>query len=231
MVDPLYGASNAQAAVDQLLAATNAKRTSSATTGRDSVGKEAFLTLLVTQLRNQDPTNPLEPHEFAAQLAQFTSVEQLTTLNAGVETLAQQGQLNTLMGETAFSASLVGKTIVAQGDQVEVPVTGAARVRLDVGTGGGEATITLKDKNGRVVAERPLGRLPAGQQNVDLPSDLPVGSYTYEIQCTGPNGSKVPVRTFVSGRVEGVHFTNGVITLRVGALDIPLSNLSEIGQP
>src|SRR5262245_59898425 len=96
MVDPLSlnpAASSAAAAA------------SAPSSGRDSIGKDAFLQLLVTQLRNQDPTSPLQPYEFAAQLAQFSSVEQLTQLNAGVSALGGQSQLNTLMSETAFSAS------------------------------------------------------------------------------------------------------------------------------
>ena len=198
---------------------------------RDTVGKEAFLKLLITQLKNQDPTSTMQQHEFAAQLAQFSSVEQLTTLNTGIQDIAAQGQLNTLMSQTAFSASLVGKDVIAQGDQVDVPTTGAGRVRLDVGIGGGNVEITLKDKNGHIVAMRPLGRVEAGAHNVDLPGDLPAGSYTYSVKCTGANGSDVPVRTFVTGQVSGVHFSSSGITLRIGNLEIPLADLSELGQP
>ena len=187
--------------------------------------------MLVTQLRNQDPTSPLQPHEFAAQLAQFSSVEQLTQLNAGMGALTGASQLNTLMGETAFSASLVGKEIVAAGNKVEIPNTGAGVVRLDVGLGGGVGTITLKDENGRVVATRPIGELKAGLQNVTLPADLPPGTYTYSVSCTGGNKSDVSVRTFVTGQVDSVHFDNGRITLRVGKLEVQLEDLSAIGKP
>jgi flagellar basal-body rod modification protein FlgD len=225
--------SSSTASVEQLLASTSAQRASSkiATGSRDSVDKDAFLKLLVAQLRNQDPTNTLKPHEFAAQLAQFTSVEQLTTLNNGVAQLAAQTQLGTLMSQTSFSASLVGKTIVAQGDQVEVPATGVGKIRIDVGLGGGDAELVLKDSNGREVAKRPLGHVGAGSQTLELPADLPPGQYHYSVTCKGGNGGSVNVRTFTTGRVDGVHFSNGAITLRMGSMEIQLSDLSEIGQP
>src|SRR5262249_30171357 len=130
-----------------------------------------------------------------------------------------------------FSASLVGKSIVATGNAVEIPASGAGVVRVEVGTGGGDATITLKDKSGKVVADRPLGHLDAGVQNVTLPADLPPGDYTYSVRSTGANKSDVPVRTYITGRVDGVHFGNGTVTLRLGKLEIPLDDLSEIGAP
>lgn len=235
MVVPLSAISSlppsSTASVESVLATANAKSSSGAANARDTVGKQDFLTLLVTQLKNQDPTNPLQPHEFAAQLAQFTSVEQLTQLNAGISTLQDQNQLSTLMSETSFSASLVGKTIVAQGDQVEIPKSGPGSVRIDVGLGGGAGTLTLKDANGKVVATAPLGKLAAGPQTVQLPADLPPGNYHYTVECKGANDSNVAVRTFVTGTVDGVHFSNGSITLRVGSMEIGIDALSEIGKP
>jgi flagellar basal-body rod modification protein FlgD len=219
-----------QSVLDRLNGRTGTSSTGG-TGSRDSVGKDAFLKLLVTQLKNQDPTSTMQPNEFAAQLAQFSSVEQLTTLNTGISQLASQGQLNTLMSQTAFSASLVGKDIIAEGDKVDIPTTGAGHVRLDVGVGGGNAEITLTDANGHTVATRAIGRVEAGAHTVELPSDLPAGSYTYSIKCTGANGSDVPVKTFITGQVNGVHFSTSGITLRVGNLEIPLSDLSELGQP
>ena len=154
-----------------------------------------------------------------------------STVRTGMNSLASASQLNTLMSETAFSASLVGKDIVAAGNQVEIPNTGPGTVRIDVGLGGGTGTITLKDASGREVATRPIGQLKAGVQTVTLPADLPPGTYTYSVKCTGANQSSVNVQTFVTGQVAGVHFDNGRITLRIGNLEVQLENLSEIGKP
>lgn len=222
MVDPVSGST---------ATSPPASNSSASALAQNSIGKDAFLKLLVTQLRNQDPTSPMQPYEFAAQLAQFSSVEQLTELNSAVNALGGESQLNTLMSETSFSASLVGKDIVAAGNKVQIPKDTPGVVRIDVGIGGGSGTITLTDANGKVVAERPIGSLKAGVQNVTLPGDLPPGAYTYSVKCTGANGSDVAVKTFVTGHVDGVHFDNGKITLRLGDIEVQIEDLSEIGKP
>jgi flagellar basal-body rod modification protein FlgD len=67
---------------------TDASTTASKTLESDGMGRDAFLQLLVTKLKNQDPTNPATDTEFLGQLAQFSSLEQLTSINAAVTSLA-----------------------------------------------------------------------------------------------------------------------------------------------
>jgi flagellar basal-body rod modification protein FlgD len=195
---------------------------------RAQLGKDEFLTLLVTQLRNQDPLNPLEPHEFAAQLAQFTSVEQLAQLNSGVAAQLQGAQLSLLMNQAAFSASLIGRAVVATGDQVEIPAEGAGRLRVDVGGGGGRATLRLLDATGREIARRDLGQVPPGAQTLELPGDLPPGVYACRVEVEGADGAAVPVTTYTTGTVDAVEFRDGVIVLRIGRLEVTLDDVIEI---
>lgn len=75
-------------------AATDNASAASTTTTRDSLGQDAFLKLLTTQLANQDPLNPMDNQEYIAQLAQFSSLEQLTQMSQGMTTLVQ---LNTAL--------------------------------------------------------------------------------------------------------------------------------------
>ena len=227
---PLSSSSAALAVAGSGSSTSSSPASSGSAASRDGIGKEAFLRLLVTQLRNQDPTSPLQPHEFAAQLAQFTSVEQLSQLNTGLAALGDQTQFNTMLSETAFSASLVGKDIVAQGNKLAVTNSNPGRARIDVGLGGGVGTLTLKSPDGSL-RKVELGHLVAGVQAIELPADIPPGSYTYSVQVTGANNSDVAVRTFTVGRVDGVHFANGRITLRIGAIEVELGELSEIGAP
>lgn len=193
-----------------------------------SLDREAFLTLLVTQLRNQDPFSTLQPHEFAAQLAQFSSVEQLTNLNDAVAAQSQATHLATFLSETSLSASLLGRYIVAEGDQVLVPADGRGEVRVEVGGQGGSGTLHLFDSAGREVATVDLGHLSPGRQTIALPSDLSPGSYTYSLTVDGGEGVTVPVVTYTSGVVDGVYFRDGDIILRVGTIEVPLDALAEI---
>lgn len=202
--------------------------TTNATAPKKSLDKDAFMTLLVTQLRNQDPMNPSDSSQLAAQLAQFTSVEQLTQLNDAVASQQLSLQEATLLSKTSLSASLIGRSVIAEGDEVNVPTSGSAQVRIEVGPGGGHAKLRLLDSNGKEVTTRDLGTLPAGRQTLKLPADLPAGTYHYTVDVTGPNATKVAVTTFTMGTVDGVSFKNGQIVLRIGTLEVPMDNLAEI---
>ncbi len=195
---------------------------------KTEMDRDAFLTLLVAQLKHQDPTSPLQPHEFAAQLAQFSSVEQLTELNARFEAQAQATQLSTLVGQTSLSAALIGRVVVAEGNQVSIPSGGAGEIRVDIGGTGGVARLRLLDAKGQAVAERDLGQLPPGSQTLMLPADLPPGDYHYALEVTGPNSSVVPVTTYTTGTVSGVSFQNGQIMLRLGGIEVTLESLAAI---
>lgn len=201
---------------------------SSDITRSQGLGKNEFLTLLVAQLKNQDPLSPLQPHEFAAQLAQFTSVEQLTALNDAVATQSEMSQLVALLGKTTFGTSLIGKQVLAVDDQVSVSAAEQAQVKVEVGANGGAATLTLKDKTGRVVATRDLGNLPPGLQTLKLPADLPPGNYHYSIEVKGPGDTVVPVQTYTSGIVKGLVLKDGALMLQVGDLEVPLDYVTEI---
>jgi flagellar basal-body rod modification protein FlgD len=202
--------------------------TTSSTTPKKSLDKDAFMTLLVTQLRNQDPMNPADSSQLAAQLAQFTSVEQLSQLNDAVASQELSLQEATLLSKTSLSASLIGRRAIAEGNQVCVPATGSAQIRIEVGAGGGQAKLRLLDSSGNEVATRELGVIPAGRQTITLPADLPAGTYHYEVTVTGANDTKVAVATFTRGIVDGVTFKNGQIVLRIGSMEVALDDLAEI---
>jgi flagellar basal-body rod modification protein FlgD len=202
--------------------------TAGSTAPKQSLDKDAFMTLLVTQLKNQDPMNPSDSSQLAAQLAQFTSVEQLTQLNDAVASQELSLREATLLSKTSLSASLIGRRVVAEGNQVSVPTTGSAQVRIEVGAGGGQAKLRLLDSSGAEVATRELGVLPAGRQTLTLPADLPAGTYRYEIKVTGPKDTAVAVATFTRGTVDGVSFKNGQIVLRIGGMEVAMDDLAEI---
>jgi flagellar basal-body rod modification protein FlgD len=201
----------------------------SGSTERVDTNKDAFLTLLLTQLQNQDPLSPLQAHEFASQLASFTSVEQLTQLNAELAFQTDGVLLATQLSKTALSASLIGRQIVAEGDSVIIPDSGSAVVHVDVGATGGSATLRLLDASGKEVASRDLGVIPGGRQTLSLPDDLPAGTYRYELLVTDEQGSAVPVVTYTAGVVEGVTFRDGQILLRIGSIEVDLEALTDIG--
>ena len=209
--------------------APTASASSSATGAGTALGKDAFLKMLVAQLKNQDPMNPMDGKDLAAQLAQFSSVEQLTQLNTAIATQTQVSQMDTLVGQSALSASLIGRNVEAVGNSVVVDPTTPTTVKVDIAGTGGAGTLTLKDANGNVVATRDLGPLRVGDgQTLTLPADLPAGKWSYSVDVKAANGKTATVTTYETGVVSAVEFKNGNIVLTAGGLEIPLSDLVRI---
>jgi len=211
-------------------AAATAKTTAPATAG-GAMGKDQFLKLLVAQLKNQDPMNPSNGQEMAAQLAQFSSLEQLTQIGSSLET--QGGYLQGVIGSLAASGAMgaVGKPVVAYGDHLNVPADEA--VRFTVGGGGGAATLRVFDAAGKEISSRELGTLKAGEQSAqvsDLTAGLAAGWYRYEVEVVDANGKEVPCATYTAATVDGVRYTPEGPLLTAGELTIPYEALVEIGR-
>lgn len=103
--------------------------TSSAVKG-GQLGKQEFLQLLVTQLRHQDPLNPSDPQDFAAQLAQFSTLEQLINIGDQLKQSTATDQALAQMFNASSALSLIGRNIIAEGDGVTVPDDGDVSVTV-----------------------------------------------------------------------------------------------------
>ena len=149
-------------------------------TGQSSMGKDAFLKLLVAQLKNQDPLKPQDSTQFVAELAQFSSLEQTMAINDRLDTLSlqSQGLANT---ETV---SLVGKIATVRGNLVTSDGTGVG-VPVSFGLSGDAAdvTVTVRNQAGEVVRTIEIGAKNQGLVKVqwDGRNDggvvQPAGSY------------------------------------------------------
>jgi flagellar basal-body rod modification protein FlgD len=213
--------------IDPTSAATLFAPPATPAANRSQMGKDEFLQLLVTQLRHQDPMSPMEPHEFAAQLAQFSSVEQLTQLNDSMSANIAATKTASIIGQTALGASLIGKTVIAEGNQVSIDSAGSGSIRFDAANAG-SGHLRLLDENGKIVQESDLGAVAQGPQTMAVPAGLPPGTYHYEVDVTAADGSVTHAATFTTGVVSGLFFQDGAILLRLGELEVPLDTLSEI---
>ena len=197
-----------------------------------SLGKDAFMKLLIAQMKNQDPMNPMQGDQMAAQLAQFSSLEQLQQINT---TLTGQSTSNSsLIGAIQSSAAIatLGHTVVAVGNQVAIGGdSGATSVQANVGSPAASGVLHIMNSAGVEVGTRTLGAMSAGKQSIDLgdaAKGLPAGTYTYSIDAKDAAGNAVTTKTYMSGVVDGIVSTSTGIMLSSGSLAIPYANVIQI---
>jgi flagellar basal-body rod modification protein FlgD len=171
-------------------------------------GKDTFLRLLVAQLEHQDPLSPMENAEFTAQLAQFSSLEQMEAMNASLGSLvAAQEAMNSVQ-----AAGLIGKEITAQSNTTQVHQGTASPLRYSLAANSAKATIRIFDQTGQFVQSLEVVNQSAGEQLVPWQStgteqsSLPDGVYHFEVTAQDTAGNPVAVETFMQGRVDGVEY-------------------------
>lgn len=190
----------------------------------NTLGKDAFLKMLIAQLRHQDPLNPMDGTAFVAQLAQFSSLEQLTNLNEAMGALPKY--LNQF--SNAQMANLIGNEAVVKGNSITV--SGSAtnivyRLPAEIQNG----TIKIYNANGMQVDTIKLAPQKAGTQSILWNSGShPPGNYTWEITASDARGGQVVPEQMLYGRIQGVSFKNGNPYLTVNGQEVAFSNVVSI---
>lgn len=176
-----------------------------------------FLTLLMTQIKNQDPLNPLDNAQVTSQLAQLNTVNGIEKLNT---TLTQL--LNGYNETQAMQASgMIGKNVMIAGNTL--PLAGGQAVGGMVLDGPAEAvTVSIKNASGRVVQTEELGAQKAGSTyfvwdgKASDGKDLPEGNYTFTVEATS-GGKTINATPMQIGTVSAVVRANNGFLLDVGA--------------
>jgi len=203
------------------------------TSGNKALGKDAFLQLLVTQLKNQNPLEPQDNGAFVAQLAQFSSLEGITTLNDTVSGLAS----NYNSSQALQASSLVGRSVIAPGDKAVVDTTKSLSGTVVVPSSVASATLKITDSTGKTVRTIDLGSQKAGNASFiwdgknDAGETVPAGTYTFGATTT-IDGTSVALITNLPATVNSVTIsqTGGELMLNLAGLgSVALSKVQTIG--
>ena len=206
---------------------------SSSTTGTETMGKDTFLQLLVTQMKNQNPLDPQDNSEFVAQLAQFSSVEGINNLNDTVSGLAT----NYTSSQALQASALVGHSVLAQTSSTTVNTSTGLTGQFDLASASTDATVKVYDASGNLVKNIDLGSQAAGTVsfNWDGTSNdgtvLPSGTYKF-VASAAVDGSEVAQTTYLPSTVTSVTVgsTSGDMTLKLSdGSSVALSNVKTIG--
>ena len=205
--------------VDSLLSSTSGSSASS-TTGKSSsgLGMDAFLQLLVTQLQYQDPLSPMDDKEFVAELAQFSSLEQLTEINSGIEGLTTLTQEQQMIGAVNF----IGKTIDATGTAVSVEDGAATSVTFTLPEDANTCLINILDSSKNIVRTVDIGAKTAGEVEFQWDGKdydgnaVEDGQYQVAVTATNADGDAMKVSSTMRGKVVGIQQVNGSYYLDIG---------------
>jgi flagellar basal-body rod modification protein FlgD len=185
---------------------------------KNTLGKDDFMKLLMTQLRHQDPLKPMDHEQFAAQLAQFGSLEQLANIGSGIQGLKSG------LGEGAKLQALgmIGKQVQASSSEIEVKQEGMT-VTIPRPAPKGDlvpSKLSVIDGQGNLIREMDITGKNAGEpiewdgKNQDGGPVAP-GKYLYRVHGSDRNGQLREIGTELSGRVTGVEMDGPTPSLLV----------------
>lgn len=193
---------------------------------------ETFLKLLTTQLKNQDPMNPMESDKFTSQLAQFTGVEQQIATNKNMEKLLAMLSTSSL----SDSVNYIDKTITASVDTNYLS-NGAAKFTYQLPSSASSVNLTIKDSSGITVYQGP-GSTDTGLNQYTWDGkngygqSLPDGSYTIVVEAKDGAGKDMAnVTTGIVGTVTGIEQTSDGTSLVIGSVTVPITKVTSVNKP
>ncbi len=200
-------------AAGQALAATGAGQA-----GLISDTQNRFLTLLVTQLQNQDPLNPMDNAEVTSQIAQLSTVNGINQLNETL--LALSGQLD--MSQAMQASALIGRDVLVPGDKIALGNGVATPAGIDLVSPATDVNVSVVDRSGRVLRTYELGAQPAGIVSVhwdgldETGAVAPDGAYALRVNAVNADGKPVPAGTLTYANVAAVDYSSTGVQLDLG---------------
>ncbi|WP_027799283.1 flagellar hook assembly protein FlgD [Paraburkholderia dilworthii] len=222
------GTTVSQTLLDTMNGTNSTSSSASSTSGTSGTSatdlQNTFLSLLVAQLKNQDPTNPMDSSQMTSQLAQINTVSGISQLNTTLSSLATQMSA----GQQSQAALLIGSTVLAPGSSVSVASGKAGAFGVQLANSVNDLQVVVKNSAGQIVNTIDLGKQSAGTIPVGwTPTDsagnaLPDGTYT--ISAVGTiNGQQATATTLAGATVQSVVMQNN------GTPGLVLSNGSTVG--
>jgi len=216
-------AGTTQSLIDSVNGAVSTKAKSTTADTQDR-----FLKLLTTQLKNQDPLNPMDNAQLTSQLAQISTVDGIERLNATLQKLVS----SSVDAEAMQAAGLVGHQVMVAGSGLQLTDSGAVG-GVDLGSAADSVMLTIKDSNGLVMKTLDLGSLDAGTSNFTWDGKTDSGAQAvngaYSLSVVAKRGTdKVDASILQLAGVVSVNRSSQGVTLDLGQLG--LAKMSDVKQ-
>ncbi len=193
------------------------------------MGKDDFLKLLVTQLKYQDPTDPLKNQEFVTQTAQFSSLEQMQAVNQSMQSLLELQKSS----NRASALSLMGKQVTAGSSTFTLVNNSPVKLNYSIASDA-DVNICILDDKGNIVKTIKMGKQSAGNYSAvwdtkdNNGTQMKEGQYSFEVYGKDKDGKDIETKGSITGVVNGVNFDNEEPYLLIGGTSIPLSTLTAV---
>jgi flagellar basal-body rod modification protein FlgD len=220
---------NANTVSASLLAAMNgtSSSSSSSSTSSAAAAQNQFMTLLVTQMQNQDPLNPMDNSQMTSQLAQLSTVSGIDTLNTTLQSLVSSSQSN----QTLQAASMIGQNVLTPGNTMTL-ANGTAPFGLNVTTASGDVKVTIQNSSGQTVdtldmGAQKVGTIPVAWNGVTSSgATAPAGQYTFTVSATTDGQSTSGATGLSYGEVQSV--TTGASGVMLNVANIGAVSLASV---
>lgn len=217
--------------------AVNGSSSNYTTAGQSTqtLSQDQFLNLLVTQLKNQDPLEPMESSEYASQLAEFSSLEQLASIDANIEEGINVDLVLTQAINNTLAATLIGKEATAMGNGIEYVSGEDTELNFRLSAFAQDIEVQVMDQAGNVVRVLKTNSLAEGDHAItwdgknDHGEEVPEGNYSFSVSAKDGDGNSIYATAMIKGLIASVRFENGSAVLIVNGREINFSNVLEIG--
>lgn len=213
---------------------TNSSSNTTTAKGKSELGKDDFLKLMIAQLQNQDPMEPLDSSAYSAQLAQFSSLEQLSNINDSLETSINANYVLTQSINNTMSASWIGKEVKITGNTLKNNSQGNISIGYTLPSEAASVTVKIYDSKGALVKTINSEELTEGNHKLswDFTDNngykVAKGDYTFKIEAKNSAGKDITVDSYRIGEISSVRYTDNGTVLVVGNVEYNLSDIAEI---
>jgi len=221
MTTPVSNSTPTQALLDSI---NNSKSDTKSTAAE---AEDRFMTLLVTQMKNQDPLNPLDNAQLTSQLAQLSTVTGIDKLNTTLESLIS----NVQTGQSYQASSMIGHNVLVSGNTISTSDEAGGYFGVDLPAGADKMTVTIKDGNGVTVRTLSLGEQDSGVTPFvwdglnDVGEKAPAGTYKFEVSAT--TGTDTVTSTALS-YAQVLSISNNSTGIKLNLSNLETVNTSDV---
>jgi flagellar basal-body rod modification protein FlgD len=223
--------SNSSSSSNSASSASSSSSNSSAISASVQSEYNTFLTILTTELKNQDPTSPLDTNQFTSQLVQFSALEQNLQTNSLLQQLVtsqSQGQVNGALGYLGHTVQATGNSFALDGTSTDTPT-----LAYSLAAKANTAVLNVVNSDGVTVRQISVNTGAGAQSetfdgNNSTGQPLPAGTYTFQVQAADATGTAIAATTYETGKVTGIDTTGGIVNLHIGSVTVPATSVVQV---